>query len=345
MRQFYSYEERERYRAQKQAEATQQIKDLAVNWKESPENIAEYLAFSSRLHTYSARNTMLIYKANPNTLFPAAYKTWESMGYHVRKNEHGISISVYAPVTYFLPNSANTTWQPLKYASPEQKHQIEIGMLPTREIPHYKQGTVFDISQTDCPIEDYPKICGLGYNSLQHREIYEVFCRYSEKIGMPVVEDDFRGVATFGTYNMHSHEITINELLGDTQKLSTLLHEMSHGLMQHKPDDSKSTMQHEFEADSLSIMFANTYDIKITDARKSHLANCYRSLISADANIEIDKLLTPVTEKYSVHLERMNAELSLSNIMPIMNRIPLQQPKQVQAITLKPEMGVEMQMV
>ena len=140
---------------------------------------------------------------------------------------------------------------------------------------------------------------------------------------------------------MHSHEITINELLGDTQKLSTLLHEMSHGLMQHKPDDSKSTMQHEFEADSLSIMFANTYDIKITDARKSHLANCYRSLISA----EIDKLLTPVTEKYSVHLERMNAELSLSNIMPIMNRIPLQQPKQVQAITLKPEMGMEMQMV
>ena len=263
MRQFYSYEERERYRAQKQAEATQQIKDLAVNWKESPENIAEYLAFSSRLHTYSARNTMLIYKANPNTLFPAAYKTWESMGYHVRKNEHGISISVYAPVTYFLPNSANTTWQPLKYASPEQKHQIEIGMLPTREIPHYKQGTVFDISQTDCPIEDYPKICGLGYNSLQHREIYEVFCRYSEKIGMPVVEDDFRGVATFGTYNMHSHEITINELLGDTQKLSTLLHEMSHGLMQHKPDDSKSTMQHEFEADSLSIMFANTYDLSL----------------------------------------------------------------------------------
>ena len=145
MRQFYSYEERERYRAQKQAEATQQIKDLAVNWKESPENIAEYLAFSSRLHTYSARNTMLIYKANPNTLFPAAYKTWESMGYHVRKNEHGISISVYAPVTYFLPNSANTTWQPLKYASPEQKHQIEIGMLPTREIPHYKQGTVLDV--------------------------------------------------------------------------------------------------------------------------------------------------------------------------------------------------------
>ena len=218
-------------------------------------------------------------------------------------------------------------------------------MLPTREIPHYKQGTVFDISQTDCPIEDYPKICGLGYNSLQHREIYEVFCRYSEKIGMPVVEDDFRGVATFGTYNTHSHEITINELLGDTQKLSTLLHEMSHGLMQHKPDDSKSTMQHEFEADSLSIMFANAYDIEITDARKSHLANCYRSLISADANIEIDKLLAPVTEKYSVHLERMNAELSLSNIMPIMNRIPLQQPEQVQAITLKPEMGMEMQMV
>ena len=89
---------------------------------------------------------------------------------------------------------------------------------------------------------------------------------------MPVSEEDFEGIGTRGAYNPRNKHIHINQLLGDTQKLDTLLHEMSHHLMGHSPNIEKPTMQREFEADGLSIMFGKTFGIEPSDARKSHLA-------------------------------------------------------------------------
>lgn len=232
-RTFYSEEERKAHHEKKQREADLQIQELTKHWENDPKDIAEYLAFSTQFYKYSSRNTMLIYRQRPDSVFIASYTHWKELGYYVQEGEHGANI--YRPETtrYFKPNVPNPTWVLLSKASPEQRHEVEIGMLESRDFTYFKPCTVFDISQTNCPPEDYPKLCGVGYNSTQHKDIYNTLCLYSEEIGVPVSEEDFEGIGTRGAYNPRNKHIHINQLLGDTQKLDTLLHEMSHHLMGH----------------------------------------------------------------------------------------------------------------
>ena len=315
-RTFYSEEERKAHHEKKQREADLQIQELTKHWENDPKDIAEYLAFSTQFYKYSSRNTMLIYRQRPDSVFIASYTHWKELGYYVQEGEHGANI--YRPETtrYFKPNVPNPTWVLLSKASPEQRHEVEIGMLESRDFTYFKPCTVFDISQTNCPPEDYPKLCGVGYNSTQHKDIYNTLCLYSEEIGVPVSEEDFEGISTRGTYNPRNKHIHINQLLGDTQKLDTLLHEMSHHLMGHSPNIEKPTMQREFEADGLSIMFGKTFGIEPSDARKSHLAACYQELLKAQPEVKIDALLAPVREKFQQHIETMEQELSLAGVIP-----------------------------
>ena len=315
-RTFYSEEERKAHHEKKQREADLQIQELTKHWENDPKDVAEYLAFSTQFYKYSSRNTMLIYRQRPDSVFIASYTHWKELGYYVQKGEHGANI--YRPETtrYFKPNVPNPTWVLLSKASPEQRHEVEIGMLESRDFTYFKPCTVFDISQTNCPPEDYPKLCGVGYNSTQHKDIYNTLCLYSEEIGVPVSEEDFEGIGTRGAYNPRNKHIHINQLLGDTQKLDTLLHEMSHHLMGHSPNIEKPTMQREFEADGLSIMFGKTFGIEPSDARKSHLAACYQELLKAQPEVKIDALLAPVREKFQQHIEAMEQELSLAGVIP-----------------------------
>ena len=315
-RTFYSEEERKAHHEKKQREADLQIQELTKHWENDPKDIAEYLAFSTQFYKYSSRNTMLIYRQRPDSVFIASYTHWKELGYYVQEGEHGANI--YRPETtrYFKPNVPNPTWVLLSKASPEQRHEVEIGMLESRDFTYFKPCTVFDISQTNCPPEDYPKLCGVGYNSTQHKDIYNTLCLYSEEIGVPVSEEDFEGIGTRGAYNPRNKHIHINQLLGDTQKLDTLLHEMSHHFMGHSPNIEKPTMQREFEADGLSIMFGKTFGIEPSDARKSHLAACYQELLKAQPEVKIDALLAPVREKFQQHIEAMEQELSLAGVIP-----------------------------
>ena len=177
-RTFYSEEERKAHHEKKQREADLQIQELTKHWENDPKDIAEYLAFSTQFYKYSSRNTMLIYRQRPDSVFIASYTHWKELGYYVQEGEHGANI--YRPETtrYFKPNVPNPTWVLLSKASPEQRHEVEIGMLESRDFTYFKPCTVFDISQTNCPPEDYPKLCGVGYNSTQHKDIYNTLCLY-----------------------------------------------------------------------------------------------------------------------------------------------------------------------
>lgn len=255
-RTFYSEEERKAHHEKKQREADLQIQELTKHWENDPKDIAEYLAFSTQFYKYSSRNTMLIYRQRPDSVFIASYTHWKELGYYVQEGEHGANI--YRPETtrYFKPNVPNPTWVLLSKASPEQRHEVEIGMLESRDFTYFKPCTVFDISQTNCPPEDYPKLCGVGYNSTQHKDIYNTLCLYSEEIGVPVSEEDFEGIGTRGAYNPRNKHIHINQLLGDTQKLDTLLHEMSHHFMGHahlSEINADATQLYEYKVEEINV--------------------------------------------------------------------------------------------
>lgn len=200
---------------------------------------------------------------------------------------------------------------------------IRTGMLETREQANYKVGTVFDISQTNCPAEDYPKLLGLGYNDTQHAAIYKVASDYCNSIGMPVQEINLRSATLRGQYFPAKNEIHINTLLGDTQKLSTLLHEMAHGILRHGNTPEKSTALKEFEADAFSIMMEKQYSIPITDARKAHLASAFKEVCAeqkiAEKPLEIDKLFEPVNDAFRRHVGNLEQRLEQAGVLKSQN--------------------------
>lgn len=278
----FSQEERERYRKQRMAEFEASVNELVSTWEEKPEKLVEYLRFKNQFYKYSIRNTMLIYSQNPYAAFVGSFKRFKELGYNIKAGEHGMGIMAYTPIIFYRLKT-DAAWHRLSGAPQSVRGMVEAGMIETREEPHFKVGTVFDISQTDCPLEDYPKLLGLGYSSEQHAAIYKVACDYSTNIGLPVTETDLKSVTLRGDYDPESHAIRINSILGDTQKLSTLLHEMAHGIMGHQVGE-KSSAQRELEADLLSMMLCNRYGIEVTDARIDHMVNSFHAFLNLEAS-------------------------------------------------------------
>lgn len=112
-----------------------------------------------------------------------------------------------------------------------------------------------------------------------------------------------------------------------TQRLSTLLHEMAHGMLQHGMDTGKSRAQREFEADALSVMLESAMGLPITDTRKEHMSVEYKNYITelktgktdeekAEINEQIDKVFKPIGDLYKRHAPQILAALRLSGIQP-----------------------------
>lgn len=303
----FSQEERERYRKQRMAEFEASVNELVSTWEEKPEKLVEYLRFKNQFYKYSIRNTMLIYSQNPHAAFVGSFKRFKELGYNIKAGEHGMGIMAYTPIIFYRLKT-DAAWHRLSGAPQSVRGMVEAGMIETREEPHFKVGTVFDISQTDCPLEDYPKLLGLGYSSEQHAAIYKVACDYSTNIGLPVTETDLKSVTLRGDYDPESHAIRINSILGDTQKLSTLLHEMAHGIMGHQVGE-KSSAQRELEADLLSMMLCNRYGIEVTDARIDHMVNSFHAFTNEQKSVENPVQLVNLIESVNQLFERHESAL------------------------------------
>jgi hypothetical protein len=63
------------------------------------ERLCAVLDFASQFHRYSLCNQALIRAACPTATYVAGYRTWQQLGYQVRKGERGIRILAPRPYT------------------------------------------------------------------------------------------------------------------------------------------------------------------------------------------------------------------------------------------------------
>lgn len=273
----YSDEEKKAWKkaAEEQKQKMQDmLKDLADTWQENPETIVGMLEFGSRIYKYSLRNSMLIYSQNPHATYVQSFNAWNEMGAAVKKGEKGYK--VYVPVNATVLK-IDGHLVPLEQATKEQKLQYKAGEIESITTRHFKIGTVFDISQTTYPKENYPKLFNMGYGSALHLSIVKGLVSYAKStLQCPVHIVDMKSISLRGDYDPENNRIRINELLEDTEKLSTLSHELGHALVHNDMPVQKSLAQIELEADALSIMFASRFGIEITESRKRHLASHYK---------------------------------------------------------------------
>lgn len=294
----YSEEERTKWAIDKKNELDHQIDEMVKGFKEFPDKIVELIEFMSKFKRYSARNVMLIKAQNNESSFVASMSDFNEMGYKINKGEKSMKIFIPAKKKMFKDG---TKWKYLKEADDKTKTKIRLGdkSIEVKEVLSWVMGSVFDISQTNCPNEDIPKIVGLGYDNIQDAIIVEGLKEFCEFKNIELHEkENLTSITLHGYANYVDESITLNKRLRDSNKVEVLLHEISHILI-HKDDKIKetllkSTAQSEFEADALTHMLLKHYNIDMNETMLEHLDQSYQEYEREQEHIPEEKRKTIV---------------------------------------------------
>lgn len=260
---------------EQEQEAFKRIREVIDNYREDPEKIREYFQFASNFYNYSSRNVSLIYAQNPNAAFVQSFEGWKKMDSHIEKGSVGIKILVPVKVTYLNVDDENKIQ--LSKASKELKEKYKRGEIEAQSVTRFKVGNVFDISQTNFPKEKYPDLFDMGKKSMKHRAVTNGLIEFAEQeIHCTVSTENLESIALLGFYTPSKHNITLNERMEDTVRLSTMSHELGHAL-EHWSMPDTSVAQKEFEGDAISIMLQQRYGIEITEQRARHITGHFKA--------------------------------------------------------------------
>lgn len=202
------------------------------------EQLRRYLAFLGRFHAYSMGNIMLIWSQRPDSTRVAGYRTWLSMGRHVKRGEKGIGI--VAPMKLRSPKETTVS------ETPENSDVIRV---------RFRIAHVFDIAQTEG--EDVPKIGGIEGDP---GTMLDKLKSFASGRGI-IVESD----ASLGTALGVSRggRISLRPGLSPAEEFSTLAHELAHELMHQHADARPDKTIRELEAEAVAYAVANAAGLSV----------------------------------------------------------------------------------
>lgn len=293
---------------QKLYEINKNIAGIALNYTADPIKIAELCEFASKFYKYSLRNTMLIKDQNSGATFVQAFDKWKKAGYSVKKGEKGLK--VFVPVKVVSVKDENGNFVKLSEASKELKQMYKNNQVESKQNVYYNVGNVFDISQTNCPVEKYPEFYGMGYKDVNQDILCKALESYiKDKMNVDVEIKDLTSISRRGYYSNTESKIVLSDKLKSSERLSTLTHEIGHAVMQHSGND-EDVFRNEIEADSFCIMLNSHLGIDITDMRKVHLSNNFSmwesEMLDKDKEYQFDELLGNVQKKFSSIVETID---------------------------------------
>ncbi|MBQ3195420.1 MAG: ImmA/IrrE family metallo-endopeptidase [Clostridia bacterium] len=302
-------------------ELSNKCKDIYKNFKQDPEALVEYLEFSARFRNYSHNNRIMIYAQRPGAMFVAPASAWREglpnaeskplsdTPIYIKKGEK--ALYVYAPVIQRLYQHCNSAEQPRRWsflsAAEQKDYKTNPETWTVGEALRFKLVPVFDIGQVNCPPELLPKIIGIGEQNATAAQCYQALKEYAKTQNITVMEKDLGSVSLRGLYRIGENTILINSLFNDTQRLSTLAHELGHSALHYDMSTafSKSQSTRELEADMYSLMVERLCGLETTDARKAHLQDSYKAFEAEQMNapedkrISIDEVFDGVFKRYN----------------------------------------------
>lgn len=178
--------------------------EQAVGAIHDSESFRRWLDISSRFHTYSLGNQILIAFQRPDATYVAGFHAWLKLGRHVRRGETGIRIMV--------PHVRKVT---------NDEGQEE------RRVFGFGTGVVFDVTQTEgepLPEHVVPRLEGDGGG-----ELWEGLQRFAatEGVSVSVAEPEHLPTDVMGYYESKAKAIVVGDY-SQSQKTKTLAHELGH---------------------------------------------------------------------------------------------------------------------
>lgn len=202
------------------------------------------MANSSKFWRYSFYNQLLIGSQCPDASRVAGFKTWKSLGRHVKKGERALRILAPRVIT-----------------KEDHKGDEVKGIAGFFAVP------VFDVSQTEG--KELPTI----FHPLKGTAPDGVFSRAEALMvskGYTVSFEPLRD----GLYGFvdSKKRIVLREGESQAQTLSTMVHEMSHALLGHVGDEHKARDAGELEAETASWIVCRNLGLETSDSSFTYLA-------------------------------------------------------------------------
>jgi len=251
----------------------QQIESYFVSEKA----MREHLAFMANFHNYSQRNMTLIDKQFMGAQAVGSFNFWKSKGAAVQKGEKGIKILVPTPVQFFKKNGIDV---PVSAANKQEKELIDKKQLETSKKVFFKIGHVFEYTQTNARELNLSvsEIFGKYHRdgSLEsNKEMMTALNKVTHKLDFTIVDEaPFELGTAKGVAAPNEKIIALNPRNTEFENVSVLIHELAHAKM-HTPERAQelSTNEKEFQAEMVSYVVANRYNIDTEEFTLSYLAN------------------------------------------------------------------------
>ncbi|WP_283702882.1 ImmA/IrrE family metallo-endopeptidase [Clostridium perfringens] len=326
-----AYNKRE-YKSKSQEEKRKEI-DLLVKQADekiekvfsSPNDLKEYLSFMAKFHNYSYRNSILIEEQFRGAVAVGSFAFWKEKGYSVNKGEKGIKILVPTKLgDRFIAEDG--TIKLISKASEKEKQLIKSGDLETLEgVIKFKQGYVFDVSQTNIPASELPKIFPnkwLEGDVKNYKYFYKSLENMASKIGVKIIEPKSELGLVKGVSYTSTREVALNPRNSELQNVKTLIHELAHAKLHTvETRDNYTKAEKEFQAEMVALSVSSYFGINTEEYSLRYLSEWTKNATFKDKEKLLKEVSTTVKEYVEIMEDSLNAERELTKENELVNSL------------------------
>ncbi|WEV20272.1 ImmA/IrrE family metallo-endopeptidase [Clostridium perfringens] len=327
-----AYKKKE-YKSSKSQEEKRKDIDLLVKQADekidkvfsSPNDLKEYLSFMAKFHNYSYRNSILIEEQFRGAVAVGSFAFWKEKGYSVNKGEKGIKILVLTKIgDRFIAEDG--TMKLISKASEKEKQLIKSGELETLEgAIKFKQGYVFDVSQTNMPSSELPKIFPnkwLEGDVKNYKGFYKSLENVASKIGVKIIEPKSELGLVKGVSYTSTREVALNPRNSELQNVKTLIHELAHAKLHTvETRDNYTKAEKEFQAEMVALSVSSYFGINTEEYSLRYLSEWTKNATFKDKEKLLKEVSTTVKEYVEIMEDSLNTERELTKENELVNSL------------------------
>ena len=274
------------------------------------ENYKSYLTSMSKFHTYSFRNTMLIFLQKPDASLVAGAGKWQSEFERTRKQgERGLKILApnFYKVKKRVPKKDPDTGEPIK-----DKDGKTVMDEQEITVPDYRVVSVYDVSQTEGKELPEAHVDMLSGDVEQFQDLQAALERSSPySISIEPILDGAKGRCFY-----LEQRIAVNEGMSELQTLKTAIHEVAHARLYEKnshlaEDKRPDKATREVQAESVAYAVCQYWGLDTSDYSFGYIANWSsgRDLKELQASLEtIRAAANDLINEMEIHLLELQQE-------------------------------------
>lgn len=283
---------------------------------ESEQNFAHFLDLLSKTKNYSYRNRMLISMQYDGASMVKSFNEWKKLGYAVRRGAKALKIVVPNKVeVYQVFENGSEIWKSKGKLTEQQKQKIDT--MQHKSMTYYiVKPLVFDVSQTDFPIDENPflKVTKLMQDESVQGQL-ETFTEFVRGRGISVSFVDINAVkgTLKGFYSPTNNSIVVSSIINEKAALKTLIHEYAHAYLDHGKVLGKMSANYmEVQAESIAYITMKRLGLSTEDYSFMYLDH-YSSIDFKELEESIDIILKSSDTIYEDFSKYLGITIEIEN--------------------------------